>query len=71
MSPAADRMAAAEMRAITAYRSIGNKADEILDELEEVTDPNGIVKVEIEKEDSLVIAIEDARKPRRAATAGR
>jgi hypothetical protein len=62
MSPAADRLAAAEVRATSAYRSVCNKADAVLEELAEATDPNAVPIVEIHEEDSLVIVVEDAKR---------
>lgn len=52
-----DRLAAAEHRATTAFRSVTNKVDRVLEELEDITDHGGIPQVEIHQEDSLVIAV--------------
>lgn len=70
MSPARDRLAAAEVRATNAYQSICNKADAVLEELEDATDPSGcaVPKVEIHDEDSLVLAVSEAVHKKRAVT---
>lgn len=68
MSPARDRLAAAEVRATNAYQSVCNKADAVLEELEEVTDPNGVPTIEIHDEDSLVVAMNEAAGHKRRAS---
>lgn len=62
MSPASpqDRIAAAEVRAIDAHKSVARKAKAILAELDQATDVGFHPKLEIHDEDSAVIVLEQA-----------
>lgn len=73
MSPSADRLVAAEVRATNAYRSVCHKAEALLEELDEVTDPTGagIPRVEIHEEDSLVIVVTEAHEQHKRAARNR
>lgn len=53
-----DRMKAAGVRALDAYFTVSNRADRLIEELDQVTSP-GVVRVQISDEDSLVIAIRE------------
>lgn len=52
------RVEAAVVRALDAYMTIERKADLLIEELDDVTIP-GVVRTQIDQEDSLVIAIKD------------
>lgn len=60
MSPVADRIAAAEVRALDAHRSVSRNAQKLADELDNITDVGYRVPVEIHDEDSAVIMLETA-----------
>lgn len=61
MSPVRDRLAAAEVRACDAYRSITRAANNLLEELEETTDVGtGIPRHELDDADSAVIVVQEA-----------
>jgi len=59
-----NRLEAAVVRAVDAYMTIERKAQRLIDELDDVTLP-GVVRHQIDPEDSLVIAMQDitAMKP--------
>jgi len=65
-----DRMEAAEVRALDAFRSVGRKADELSEELDHITDHGSFPAVEMHEEDSAVTAIEDAVAQHLAVVAG-
>jgi hypothetical protein len=52
------RLEAATVRLLDAYMTMERSADRLLDELEQMTSP-GVVRVQIDEDDSLVIAIQD------------
>lgn len=63
MSPSPhDRCAAAEIRALDAYRSVTRSANRLLDELEEATDVHGVPTTDLDEDDSAVIVLAEARR---------
>ncbi len=72
MSPmsAEDRMSAAEVRAVADSRRARILAEELVDEIDETTDPGVRVPVEIHEEDSAVHAIEGAATASRMVANG-
>jgi hypothetical protein len=56
--PAAQRVRASAKKACEAYERVQRKADALIEELDDVTSPSGIPKIELSDEDSMVIAVE-------------
>lgn len=56
-----DRMQSACVRACDAYRTVTRKAERIQEELDEVTSPHGVPTTELHDEDSVVIAVREAK----------
>lgn len=56
-----ERMRAASVRAFDAYASTQRRANQILEELDEVTEPHGVPTVELDDEDSIVTTTAAAR----------
>lgn len=51
-------MKAAAKRACEAYERVQRKADALTEEMDDITSPEGIPKVDLSDEDSMVIAVE-------------
>lgn len=56
-----DRMQSACVRACDAYRTVSRKAERIQEELDEVTAPHGVPTTELHDEDSIVVAVREAK----------
>lgn len=56
-----DRMQSACVRTCDAYRTVTRKAQRIQEELDEVTSPHGVPTTELHDEDSVVIAVREAK----------
>ncbi len=66
------RMKAASVRAVDALKSVTRCANKLCEEMDEVTSPHGIPLMDLDEEDSVVIAVKtmiDSR-PRLAAKGG-
>ncbi len=63
-------MQVAGLNARSAHVRIQRKAEALLEEMEEVTSPHGIVVAELDEEDSMVIAVERVIESKRSGTNG-
>lgn len=60
MPPAAQRQRVAGKKACEAFERVRAKAESINSELDELTNPGGVPKVELDPDDSMVIVVEAA-----------
>lgn len=56
------RMQAAGVRAMDAHTRISRAALRLSEEMDEITSPHGVPTVELSEEDSVVIAVAEARE---------
>lgn len=61
MRSSTNRMQAAGVRAMDAHASVTRAARRVIEEMDEVTSPHGVPVVELQDEDSMVIAVNEAR----------
>ena len=70
MSRHEGRLQAAGLSAQAAHQRLRRKAETLVEEMEEVTSPHGIVVAELHEEDSMVIAVERVIESGRRAKTG-
>lgn len=57
----ATRIESAFVRAIDSCLGVGRSADKLLEELDTVARPSGVIRVPLDEDDSLVVAVREAR----------
>ena len=68
MSRQEGRLQAAGLSARAAHQRLRRKAEALVEEMEEVTSPHGIVVADLDDEDSMVIAVASVIESGRAKT---